>query len=103
MTAINAALFSQTEQSATKVTSNGNCNGTITTSPANTETTQTPDQPNFLVTILLTIYDVIIFLGISIGYIIQVSCTLFNHHSIPCSPLSKSVVDNFRCWIFFLP
>lgn len=83
MTAISAAIFSQTEETTTKITSNGHCNGTVTgngtiTSTSTTTTTtatitEKPGEQNVFVTFLLTIYDVIIFLGISLGYIFQVS------------------------------
>lgn len=49
-------------------------NGKIPT--ASTERSPTPTQPakdNIFISIIQTIYDVIVFLAISIGYILQVS------------------------------
>lgn len=47
--------------------------------PKNAEQPPPPPQQktdSFLYTLMMTIYDVIIFLGISIGYILQVSITI---------------------------
>lgn len=61
----------------TAVNAPANTNGVVSNGNAvNHETnltTEKPTEDGLLVTIILTIYDVIIFLGVSIGYIIQVS------------------------------
>lgn len=57
-------------------------NGNVPT-PATSSTPPIPAQKvpdGWLVTIILTIYDVIVFLSVSIGYIFQVSCLLFTQN-----------------------
>lgn len=54
-------------ESASNTVGNGNVPKTAPDSPQ-----PAPKTEHFLYTLILTIYDVIIFLGISIGYIFQV-------------------------------
>lgn len=65
-----------------------NVNGPIVNGNVPKPAPSTPPKPaptapdGLLVTIILTIYDVIVFLSVSIGYIFQVSCTHFHHLKI---------------------
>lgn len=73
-----------------------NGNGNIPTPPSMTPPKPTLHTPEgLLTTIVLTIYDVIIFLAVSIGYIFQVSAALYFPLSFS-SNISKALEINIK-------